>query len=482
MRTDRKEAGMKDKRSRGRSYLVISYIFVGLFAALIIYMAYFQITKSKELLESPYNRRQDKLAENVIRGSLLSSDGYTIAYTVTDEEGNETRVYPFNELFAQTAGYTDYGSSGLEAAENYELLTSNEDAASQIAQGLSNQKQYGDDVVTTLNVTLQSAAYNALGDRKGAVIVLDASTSKVLACVSKPDFDPNTVYEDWETLNAEDSGSPFLNRALQGRYEPGSTFKIITALSFMRQDPLWENFTYECTGEITYGGYTVHCMNGSVHGTQTLSDALANSCNCAFAYIAAELLDGDALYNAAQTAFFNQSFSLELPSVTSSFSLEMAYSDGLTMQTAIGQGDTLITPVHLAMITQAIYNQGTMLKPTFIDRVINHSGNTVRTESVQAIGRIMTAAEANALKTLMSGVVTYGTASSLSDLPLNIAGKTGTAEYANSEGYSHSWFTGFSNTGKNDIVVAVIIEEAAAGESPAKDVARAVFEAAFASE
>lgn len=473
---------MKNNRPKGRSYLVISYIFVGLFAALIVYMAYFQITQSKELLESPYNRRQDKLAENTLRGSILSSDGYTLAYTETDEEGNETRIYPFNEMFAQTVGYSDYGSAGLEAAENYELLTSSEDAASQIAQGLNNEKQYGDSVVTSLNVTLQSAAFNALGDRKGAVIVLDASTAKVLACVSKPDFDPNTVYDDWEALNADDSGSPFINRALQGRYEPGSTFKLITALAYMRQDASWQDFTYECTGEITRGGYTVHCMNGSVHGVQSLEDALANSCNCAFSYIAADLLDSGALFEAASDVLFNEAFSLGLPSVRSSFSLEMAYSDGLTMQTAIGQGDTLITPIHLAMITQSIYNHGVMLKPSFIEKVINHSGNTVRTEGIQSYGSVMSGAEADALKALMHGVVDYGTATSLADLSCNVAGKTGTAEYSNSEGYSHSWFTGFSNTGKNDIVVAVIIEEAAAGESPAKDVAQAVFEAAFPTE
>ncbi len=438
---------------------------------MIIYMVYFKLNESEELLNSPYNTRAQENAEQVVRGSILANDGTILAYTETDEEGNENRVYPYDNLFAQVVGYSDYGNAGLEATQNSTLLSSHENIINRVEKDLNSEKKNGDDIVTTLSVNLQNIASDALGDRKGAVVVLDADTSKVLACVSKPDFNPNTVSEDWEALNLDDSGSPFLNRGIQGLYEPGSTFKIVTALAYLIQYGSDADFHFNCSGEYTQGGYTIHCINSTVHGEETLTDAFANSCNCAFSYIATELLDSDALAKAAKMLQFNTDFSFGLPSNSSSFSLESANADGLTMQTAIGQGDTLVTPIHMAMIAQSVYNNGEMLLPSFITQVQSADQQIIETESVESCGQVMTSEQASTLKSYMSAVVQYGTASYLSDLPYNIAGKTGTAEYNNTEGYSHSWFTGFTNTGNDDIVVTVIIEEASEGDDSAASVA-----------
>ena len=402
-----------------------------------------------------------------------------LAKTDVDEEGNETRVYPYNQLFAQVVGYSDYGSSGLESSENYVLLSSHADLVEQLQNDFSDEKNIGDNLVTSLDVSLQQAASDAMGDSLGAVIVMDANTGRVLADVSKPDFNPNTVAADWEALNSDESGSPFLNRALQGLYPPGSTFKMVTALAYLREHGTFDDFSFDCTGEYTQGGYTIHCSNQTAHGPETFEDAFANSCNCAFSEMATQLLDQSALNSAAEDLFFNKAFSLELPSVKSSFSLEKATADGLTMQTAIGQGDTLASPVHMAMIAGAIANGGTMMEPSFVDRIENHTGTIVKEMSPKSLGRVMTAEEAYELTVLMKSVVQRGTASMLADLPYDIAGKTGTAEYGTAEnGGSHSWFVGFSNTGNSDIVVAVIVEGEGAGGS-ALPVARSIFQTYF---
>ncbi len=475
------ESGKKPKTaSTGKSYVFVSYLFVILFAGMIVYMVYFQLVKSEELQASPYNRHQELYSRDVVRGSILALSGDPVAYTETNEEGNEYRVYPYGRLFAHTVGYSDYGAAGLEATQNSVLLQSHEGLLEQVENDLNDQKNYADNLVSTLYPGISTAAYEALGDRKGAVIVLDANSGKVRACISKPDFDPNTVYEDWEALNTEDSGSPFLNRALQGLYEPGSTFKMVTALAFIHEHPDdWSDFTFECTGEYTAGSYTMHCSNGAVHGQESLADAFANSCNCAFSYIATQCLSDTALKETAERLGFNRNFITELPTSVCSFELENQYEDGLTMQTAIGQGDTMASPLQMALIAQAVYHDGVMMRPGFISHILSSSGTMVEDNMPVELGRVMSSGEATIMKQLMRAVVERGTAGALTDLPWNICGKTGTAEYDNDEGYSHSWFVGFSNTGQNDIVVAVIVEEAGPDESPAQWIARACFERWF---
>ena len=122
------------------------------------------------------------------------------------------------------------------------------------------KKNHGDTVVTTLDAGLQQAAYNALGENRGAIMVMEASTGKILAMVSGPSYDPNTIAQDWEALNADSAYSPLLNRVTQGAYAPGSTFKIVTALEYMREHPDYQNYSYNCEGSITYEDITIRCF------------------------------------------------------------------------------------------------------------------------------------------------------------------------------------------------------------------------------
>ena len=199
-----------------KEFARVTYMFVTLFLVMIGYMVYFNVVKSKEVINSPYNVRQDLLAKRVVRGKILDCNGEVLAQTVTDEDGTETREYPYDDLYAHVVGYSVKGKYGIESIQNFNLLTSNAFFLEKLAKEFKGEKNIGDNVVTTLDTKLQQAAYNALGNNKGAVVVMEASTGKILAMVSKPTFDANTVAENWEALN-NDPDSSLFNRATMGQ-------------------------------------------------------------------------------------------------------------------------------------------------------------------------------------------------------------------------------------------------------------------------
>lgn len=474
MTTSKKGSQSKQKKaSIGRQYLIVSYFFVAIFLSLIGYLVYFNVYLREDYQTSPYNKRVKTYQEHVVRGNIVSSDGAVLAKTDVDGEGNESRVYPFDRVFAHVVGYDTNGKSGLEASEGISLLTSHASPLEQVENEFKNQKNIGDTLVTTLNSNLQQVAYDALGDYKGAVIVMDTSTGDVLVDVSKPDFNPNRVSEDWESLSADEGNSPLLNRALQGLYPPGSTFKIITALAYLEQNGSFDGFTFNCTGELTYDDYTVHCAGNAVHGQETFAEAFANSCNCAFAEIGLSL-DKNKFDDLAKRLSFGDKLGLQLPSSKSGFSMDNSTPRPLTMQTSIGQGNTTMTPVHLAMIAGAVANDGVAMTPNFVKRIENHTGAEVRANAPKQFKTLMPASEAAQLKELMKGVVQNGTGGKLNDLGIPIAGKTGSAEHGDMTQETHSWFVGFSDTGKDDIVVCVIAESAGSGSSVAVPIAKRI--------
>ena len=292
--------------------------------------------------------------------------------------------------------------------------------------------------------------------------------------VSKPDFDPNSISSEWETLVNDETNSSLLNRATMGQYPPGSTFKIVTALDYFRTKGSFNGFSYNCQGTVTLDGHTIHCYNSTVHGQEDFYTAFANSCNCAFAEIGAEL-GGDSLLKTSEDLLFNKK--LPLSSYRkSSFTLNGKSGTPLTMQTAIGQGNTLVSPMHMALITSAIANGGVLMKPYLIDKIQNASGDLISTTAPDAYTRLMTNNEASLLAKLMQGVVEKGTASALNGRGYTVAGKTGSAEY-DENGSSHSWFIGYSNIDDPDLVVAVIVEGGGTGSEAAVPIAADLFDA-----
>ena len=481
-RKERKEANRKDKqkakakRARNKEFARVTYIFVALFLVLMGYITYFQVARSRDIIRSPYNARQDSYADRVVRGKILDKDGNVLAQTNVSEDGTETREYPYGNMFAHVVGYSVQGKSGLESVENFELLTSNAFFLEKIKNEFQDKKNMGDSVVTTLNLELQEAAYDALGNYKGAVVVMEPSTGKILAMVSKPDFDPNTVAENWDFLNT-DQDSVLLNRATQGQYAPGSTFKVVTGLEYMREDPDYENYGYNCTGAIEKDGVTIRCYNGHVHGQVGFQDSLAYSCNTSFSNIGLSL-DIKNFRETSKELLFNSKLPSVLPYSKSSFSLEPGAGSADKMMTAMGQGKTQVSPYHMALITSAIANGGTLMKPYLVDSVTNYTGAVIDKNKPEKYKSLMTSEDAAKLKQYMSAVVDYGTASVLSGQSYTAAGKTGTAEYSSDKEKDHSWFIGMTNVDNPELVISVIIESSD-GTAKAVDVAKQVFDAYY---
>ena len=444
--------------------------------SLIGYLIYFNSVKSETFINSPYNTRQDTFSDRVVRGKIVSSDGEVLAQTNVSEDGTEERVYPYSNIFAHVVGYDSNGKSGLESEANFQLLTSHAFFLEQMKNEFRGEKNAGDNVITTLNASLQTTAYNALGDRKGAVIAIEPSTGKILAMVSKPDFDPNDIEENWDSLVSDETNSSLLNRATMGQYPPGSTFKIVTALDYFRTKGSFEGYSYLCEGSITMEDHTIRCYNSTVHGQEDFYTAFANSCNCAFAEIGT-VLGGKSLRKTSEDLLFNKSLPLK-NSRKSSFTLDESSPTALVMQTAMGQGNTLVSPLHMALITSAIANGGILMQPYLIDQVQNNAGETVSTTEPVEYKRLMTDNEANLLGKLMKNVVTNGTASALNGRDCSVAGKTGSAEF-DENGSSHSWFIGYCNADDPDLVVAIIVENGGTGSEAAVPIAGQLFDAYY---
>lgn len=467
---------VKRKRARNREYTFVSYFFVLIFISMIGYLVYFNVAESEEFINSPYNTRQDTFSDRVVRGTILSSDGQVLANTQVYEDGTEERVYPYENIFSHVVGYDSNGKSGLESEANFSLLTSHEFFLDQMKNEFRGEKNQGDTVVSTLDSNLQVTAYNALGDRRGAVVAIEPSTGKILVMVSKPDFNPNTLEQDWEALVNDDTNSSLLNRATMGQYPPGSTFKVVTALDYFREKGTLEGYSYLCQGSITMEGHTINCYNGTVHGQEDFYSAFANSCNCAFADMGTGL-GGSSLKKTSEDLLFNKEFPFTSYR-KSSFSLDGNSGTPLIMQTSIGQGNTLVSPFHMALITCAIANKGVLMVPYLIDKVQNVTGETVSETEPEAYKRLMSENESNLLGKLMEGVVNNGTASALSGRGYTAAGKTGSAEF-DEQGSSHSWFIGYSNVEDPDLVVAIIVENGGTGSEAAVPIAGQLFDAYY---
>lgn len=478
------------KKQRNKVYGRVAYLFSAMFLALVGYLVYFNVSLAEQMRANPNNHKMDEQKQYVVRGSIYSSDGEILAGTSIDESGNETRVYPFGNVFAHVVGYTENGKSGVEAAYNTALLTSNTSIVEQVEKGVKNEKVRGDSLILTLDSKLQQAACAALGAYRGAVVVMEPSTGRILAMVSKPDFDPNTMAELWESLVAEDAGSPLLNRAAQGLYPPGSTFKILTALAYIRQNAAnaaYNSYTYNCEGYITNHDFTIHCYDGEAHGYEDLQGSFQQSCNTSFANIGLGL-DIEKFAGMCDEFLFNCDLPILIPCNVSQFKLNGRSSYGEIMTTSIGQGDTLVTPLHMALITCAVANDGVLMSPYLVERIENSQGVEVQETKPQQYKRLMTAQESQVLKGYMRSVVEGGTGSALWNDWYTAAGKTGSAEYEVSGNggdeksvSTHSWFVGFSNVDHPDIVVSVIAEDGGTGSSAAVPIAKAVFDTYYSS-
>lgn len=471
--------GKKNRLGNKREIMLSMYVFVAIFLGMIGYLSYFVATNEQDMINNSYNSRQEILLSRNFRGDIFSRDGEVLAQTILDDKQNEERDYPYANLFSHIVGYSTQGRMGVEALANYYLINTNTSISNKVANDMAGVKNPGDDVYTTLDVQIQQVADEQLDIYRGAIVVTEVKTGKILALVSHPNFDPNEIEEIWDDLLESDTSSILVNRATQGIYPPGSTFKIVTALEYIRENPdTYENYSYQCNGFHKEGESRINCYHGSNHGLIGFERSFAKSCNSSFANIGMGL-DREAFAETLDDLMFGRDLPLTLNYTKSSVHIADDMSTDEMMQTSIGQGKTQITPIHLNMITCAIANGGTLMKPYVIDRVVNDEGNIVKSFSPASYGRLITEQEADILTQLMTSVVEEGTASKLDGLSYTAAGKTGSAEYNNVKGDSHAWFTGFAPAEDPEVCVTIIVEGAGSGGDYAVPIARRIFDAYF---
>lgn len=470
-----------NERERSLPIPALAVFFSALFVVMGAYIAWHGYADRRELMSNAYNRRQALYMRSVERGKIYASDRSTIlAGTVIGEDGRQTRVYPYGEVFSHAVGYAVRDKAGVEALANYDLLHSGIHLGDRSMLAGEGRLFPGNDVVTTLDVRLQTRIYEAMGDYHGAVIVTNPRTGEILAMVSKPSFDPGSVDATWDELTADPEAGILVNRTTRGLYPTGSTFKIITTLAYMRAHPAdYASYQYQCYGSFTTAGETIHCFDGIPHGAITLAQSFALSCNSSFVNIGVNT-DRALWAKTLEDLYFARALPGELRSNISTTSDPVTCTVPDLMQLSIGQGETSMTPLHLNLITCAVANGGMMMKPYLISDVVNAYGANVEHYTSTRAARLMSAEEAAGLTELMRGVVTEGTGRALAGKPYTSAGKTGSAEHGTGLiDDAHAWFTGFAPAENPEICVTLVLEDAGSSASYAVPLAGIVFDTWF---
>ena len=357
------------------------------------------------------------------------------------------------------------GKSGLEYSCD-EILRSHPFPLS--FQGLKDrwefEKPAGHNIILTLDMELTRSALKAMRGKKGSVVVIKPSTGEILVMVSNPGINPNLIKEKWSSYS-KDGETPLLNRCLQGEYPPGSIFKILIAGAALEEGIIDEDDTFYCPGYIEVEGHRFHCSHS--HGTQTLREAMANSCNVAFAEIGLMLGEDKLLdyYN----KFFNSPYSLPLPLTNSKLENKNISTKTLLAQTAFGQGELTITPLEAAFLAMAVANKGKIMKPFLIKEVRDMNNRLIeKTEETEMVSPLSEKTAA-ILSDMMEAVIEEGTGYMAAVPGIRAGGKTGTAEQPS--GPDHAWFIGFAPVENPEIALAVIVEEGGFGGEAAAPVA-----------
>ena len=457
---------------------LLGMIFVGLFIAMAVNIAVFIEKDSFSAINNTYNKRSDILEQEVHRGNIYAEDSTVLATTIDNEDGTYTRYYPYDNIYCHVVGSYDMGKTGIELYENYTMLQYNDNLADIVKSDVSGEKIQGHSIYTTLDTKIQNICYEALGDNKGAVIVLEPSTGKILAMVSKPDYNPNTIKENWESINTADvENSKLINRATQGLYAPGSTFKIVTLLEYIREyQNDYENYSYVCRGTDSFNNAKISCYANHKHGTVNLRQSLALSCNCSFANMGVNIAATGFMDTVDKLCFSKLTNINDFTVSKSSFYLSKDANEEDKVQASIGQGTTLVTPLQNLMIASAVANDGVAMTPYVVDKVVSNNGSIIKQTDPEVLAQYMTKDESKILAQYMTEVCETGTADELSAFSYECAGKTGSAEFSSND-ESHAWFIGFAPANAPQIAVSIIVEGAGTGSKYAVPIAAKIFEA-----
>lgn len=477
----------------------VFWLYTVIFLIVIAHLIKVSIWDSRQFASNPYNPRINQSQNNIKRGSILDINEKIIVESVKQEDNTYKRQYNYGSAFGHITGYSSRGKTGVESKYNYYMEKISNEFFQYLGNAFAKKEIKGDDIVLTINADLQSYTAEQLGTSKGAVIALEPDSGKVLTMVSYPSFDPNTINDDWEYLHSEEADSPLLARATQGLYPPGSVFKIITAAAALNTSPTYMDYEMYCEGEKDFGANTMHCFNSTVHRQETMLKAFSQSCNTYFATIGMEI-GAKKLIDTSKKFLFNQELSFDLEYSTPLFQLKDDATTSEIIETSIGQGKTMVSPLFMAMVTSAIANNGMMMKPYVFDHSINNWGMKINQTIPEKLAQVIEPEIAAQITELMKEVVSTGTATQaqfyttgLKDIAtsdsvisddsvvssggvyestfVQVAGKTGTAE--NNSGDDHAWFVAFAPADKPKIAVAVVLENAGKG-SKAVPIARNV--------
>lgn len=444
-----------------------------LVAALLMATVVYWTTFRTDLGQHGRNPRVAAAAASPTRGRILDREGRVLAQSRPDGG----RAYA-TAAAVHVVGYLSarYGSAGAELAYHDELEGS---AAGGWLDALRTEflrsSLRGKDVRLTIDLDVQLAAAEALGARKGAVVALDPRTGDVLAMVSWPNWDPNR-FEELAPQLFQHPDAPLLNRATQGQYPPGSTFKVVTAAAALSEGIVGPDTLVTCDEAYVIHGYAISCGNvPQGPGTYPFREAFAYSVNAVFADIGVQV-GWQRLLEAARAFGFGSDLGFPLPVTPSTVVGEGAQLDDVLLaSTAFGQGEVSVSPLQMAVVAATVANGGLRPQPRLLLQVESPDGS-VRTPAPPEPTPALAREVAEALRGMMVDVVRLGQADAA--IPgVTVAGKTGTAETG--RGTSHAWFIGFAPAEDPQVAVAVIVEDGGRGGAVAAPIARAVMEAAL---
>ncbi len=425
-----------------------------------------------------HDRRQFNPTHRLQRGRILDHQGVVLALS-EEQEGRVARRYPYGPAFAHAVGYSEprFGAAGIEAAASVQLNGGAPEGLGDWGrlgrQVLTQDKRpKGQDLVLTLDADLQQLAFELMGDRRGAVVALDPRSGAIRVLLSTPGFDPNRIGPP--LFRGADPATPLLNRATQGLYPPGSTFKVVLAALALESgfsgtlpcpaDGFTTSPRYPRIRDHEYYSARAEGRAWQGYGALDLQGAFVKSSNVFFAQLGVRY-GRDAFYREAEQLYFNRRLTL-FASPQGSWTvatgsvpdLESSDQYGLA-QMSIGQGELVTTPLHLALIAAAVANGGLAMEP-----------HLAANEAPRALARFLPGPSAARLTEMMRRVVTEGTGRAINTKQLAIAGKTGTAE--NPHGEAHSWFIGFAPAERPTLALAVLVEGGGWGSRAAAPIAR----------
>jgi peptidoglycan glycosyltransferase len=477
----------------GRVSLVLAFAFGGL----ALGAGYWQVIESASLSSAGDDAAVIAAARNVLRGDIFDRDGVRLAWNKRDKNGEPYRVYASNAL-APVIGYASrqYGTTGLENAWNAQLSgVVSADPLRELTRKFRADPSDPEDLRTTLVLSLQQAAVQALGKNRGAIVMLDPRTGEVLALASTPTFDasaiadPATATRTFDKLRT-DERHPLLPRATSGLYVPGSVFKIVTSVAALGSGAINPDTTYadqpaaEKSGWLV-DGFRVRDGHHAATGTKALdfTEAIEASCNIYFAETGVRT-GGAALADWAGRLGFGEPIPFDLPTAVSQVTngggtFGGGFSDRVELANAgYGQAETLVTPLQMALVAATIANRGELMQPHLVLEATGKAGTTTirptLLERVVAPG--ITDEIAAAMRQAVSGDIGRAFTAGAAVQGLAVAGKSGTAELAQGT-KPHSWFIGFAPYNDPQVAIAVLVENSGGGSVKASPIAGDMFRA-----